>query len=46
MDENYYKTFMVGKVQKRGSEVLEARKNSSVFSAANAIKGEYKIDAM
>lgn len=29
---------MIKKIQKRGGEILEARKNSSVFSAANAVK--------
>lgn len=37
-DDQYLNTAFVEKVQKRGGEVLEARKMSSVFSAANAAK--------
>lgn len=37
-DQDYLNTSFIEKVQKRGAEVLAARKSSSVFSAANATK--------
>ena len=37
-DDNYLNTSFIERVQKRGGEVLAARKSSSVFSAANATK--------
>jgi len=37
-DEKYLNEEFVTKIQKRGGEILEARKNSSVVSAANAVK--------
>lgn len=37
-DDAYLNTSFIEKVQKRGGEVLAARKSSSVFSAANATK--------
>lgn len=37
-DHDYLNTAFIEKVQKRGGEVLAARKSSSVFSAANATK--------
>lgn len=37
-DEHYLNDSFIVRVQKRGGEVLDARKNSSVMSAANAAK--------
>ncbi|KAL4511638.1 hypothetical protein ABPG72_012483 [Tetrahymena utriculariae] len=37
-DEAYLNNAFIERVQKRGGEVLAARKNSSVMSAANAVK--------
>ncbi len=37
-DDEYWNKTFIEKVQKRGGEVLAARKSSSVFSAANATK--------
>jgi malate/lactate dehydrogenase len=37
-DEEYLNKEFVTRIQKRGAEVLAARNNSSVMSAANAIK--------
>lgn len=37
-DQDYLNKDFISRVQKRGGEVLQARKNSSVFSAANAVK--------
>jgi malate/lactate dehydrogenase len=34
----------IERIQKRGAEVLNARGNSSVFSAANAVKGILLIE--
>lgn len=37
LDDNYLNNEFVTKVQKRGAEILEARKGASVLSIANAI---------
>jgi malate dehydrogenase len=41
-DEEYLNGPFIEKIQKRGGEVLAARKSSSVFSAANATKDQLK----
>ena len=41
-DEAYLNGDFIARVQKRGAEVLKARKLSSVFSAANAVKDHLK----
>jgi len=41
-DEKYLNEDFIARVQKRGGEVLEKRKMSSVFSAANAVKDHLK----
>lgn len=38
VDKTWLETKFIESVQKRGGEVMDARKNSSVFSAANAVK--------
>lgn len=36
-DENWVRNFFIGKVAKRGAEIIQARKSSSAASAANAV---------
>lgn len=38
VDKDWLEDKFIDTVQKRGAEVMNARKNSSVFSAANAVK--------
>lgn len=37
-DDHYLNNEFITRVQKRGAEILEAKKSSSVLSAANAAK--------